>query len=211
MGGWLRPGAFAAVLTVLLAGCFPFGPMFPDPIGEPIPTFCEGGGSGPPMELTHDSATVVLSGGETSRIELGPNLGGSRSMAINDPCGPYIAGAWSDPKGDFVLSVEYPALEAMGMPSPSGDPGQQVAINIQQPNQRPPLIFYDAPDDGAGGVLPVLHYCTVTLAEHSVAGLVGHADCPGVWWHSETEADMFGPPPSGTPTFDLSIDFSALP
>jgi hypothetical protein len=206
VGGWLRPGAFAAFLTVLLAGCFPFGYLFPDPISGPIPTFCEDlGPSGPGTAFGHLSATVVLTGGESLRAELGPVPGGLGSGATSEGCGPYVHGAWTDPKGDLVLSVDStPGIDELsGMPSPSAASG--VAISLERPHDKPPVVFFDFPDAG------IQRGCMVTLTEASTSGLVGHADCPGVWWHSETEEDPFAPAPSGTVTFDLSIDFSALP
>lgn len=157
------------------------------------PTECDPTGELPPTDFTSGTATFD---GDSGRIEatLSLTANGTFLPAYLPSCPAGAQAEWASASDEWHLTV----LSNAGPNDAFG--GQSATLWIERYGPEPPLHA-----DGSS--------CTITITEVSPAGLAGHAECPGMRWVNEYEAEIdpdASPLPEYEP-FDLSISFEARP
>lgn len=172
-------------------------PVLPQPsIGLPSPTTvleCDSTGEQASTDLTSGTATFA---GDNGRIEatLSLTADGTFLPRYDPSCPAGAQGEWASASDQWHLTV----LSNTGPNDAFG--GQWASLWIEDYGPEPPLHADGMP-------------CTITITEVSAAGLVGNAECTGMRWLNEYEAEMdtdASPLPEYEP-FDLSISFEARP
>ena len=174
----------------------PASPVLPEPGSaspSPVAPECDPTGELPSTDFTSGTATFD---GDNGRIEatLSLTANGTFLPSYLPSCPAGAQAEWASASDEWHLTV----LSNTGPNDAFG--GQWATLWIERYGPEPPLHA-----DGAS--------CTITITEVSPTGLVGHADCPGMRWLNEYEAEMdpdASPLPEYEP-FDLSISFEARP
>lgn len=213
LGMRLERLGFIALACAIISGCVGAGNSAPSPApatlapsaspvlaqasgGSPSPTAapeCDPTGEQPWTEFTFGTATFT---GDDGKIDATLSLTANGTFLPRyDPSCPAGAQAeWASASDQWHLTV----LSNTGPNDAFG--GQWASLWIEDYGPEPPLHADGTP-------------CTITITEVSVAGLVGRAECPGMRWLNEYEAEMnpdASPLPEYEP-FDLSILFEARP
>lgn len=155
---------------------------------------CDPTGDVPPTLFTTGTATFD---GDDGRIHgaLGLTTEGTFVPSYQPACPSGAQAEWaSSSEDEWHLTV----LSNTG-PNDAFD-GQWATLWIERYGTEPPLHA-----EGSS--------CAITITEVAPSGLVGHAECPGMRWLNEYEAEMAvdaSPLPDYAP-FDLSISFGARP
>jgi hypothetical protein len=171
-------------------------PARPEPgstLLPPVAAECDPTGELPSTDFTSGTATFE---GDSGRIEatLSLTANGTFLPSYLPSCPAGAQGEWASASDEWHLTV----LSNTG-PNDAFD-GQWATLWIERYGPEPPLHADGAP-------------CAITITEVSPAGLVGHAECAGMRWLNEYEAETdpdASPLPDYEP-FDLSITFEARP
>jgi hypothetical protein len=156
---------------------------------------CDPSANSSPTEFRTGTATLDFTTGDKKTATL-DHLGNTTFLARFDPACPGGAQAeWTDSADHWLLTV----LANMG-PNEAFS-GQQATMSIEGYETDPPLYA-----DGSA--------CAITITEVSTARLKGHAECHGLRWLNDYDAQMnpggARPIPNLAP-FDLSVTFEAQP
>ena len=188
-----RPGSLAraaaiALMVVMVAGC--------DVLLRWASVDQGGDPDGTPTDFSHGRAAIQITSGDTRTIAL-DRLGNITFLASFDPRPPAGGQAeWMDASGVWLLTVL-----ANTAPNPAFF-GQQGTLWLQDGSGDPPLYADGSP-------------CRITITEISSAGFVGTAECQGLRWLNDYEAQTLGPenavPLADYAPFDAVIWFEARP
>jgi hypothetical protein len=188
----------AAALTVaLIAGCDDrHATVTTLATPTPIPTFaCDPNVSAEPAVLTRASGTIQTNSPGRERGTFTRFANSTFFARFEVACPSGAQGEWTDARNTWVVSV------LIGKHRDGTFALESGSIIVEYYGEDPPL-FADA------------SRCEITYPEFSPAGILGHAECHGLRWYNDYEAQTdpdSAEPIAGLEPFDLNLSFEGGP